>query len=67
MESFKIVLLNRYKNKQEIFHGFKYHIENEGATFKMTINKLSADDEGKYICQVNNIETFCYLTVTRKN
>ena len=60
-----IVKWFRYKNKSEIFHGFKYHIESEGATFRMTINKLQPDDEGKYICSVNGIETFAYLTVTR--
>jgi hypothetical protein len=58
--------LRWYKNKQEIFQGFKYHLENEGATYKLTINKLHPDDEGKYTCNVNGIETFAYLTVTRK-
>ena len=59
-------MYSRYKEKSEIFHGFKYHIESEGATYRMTINKLAADDEGKYICSVNGVETFAYLTVTRK-
>lgn len=58
--------LRWYKNKQEIFHGFKYHIETEGANYKIKINKLNPDDEGKYVCKVNEVETFAYLTVTRK-
>ncbi len=58
--------LRWYKNKAEIFHGFKYHIETEGPNYRLTINKLNPEDEGKYICKVNDVETFAYLTVTRK-
>ncbi|CAF0846330.1 unnamed protein product [Brachionus calyciflorus] len=56
--------LRWYKNKQEIFHGFKYHVETEGANYRLVINKLNPEDEGKYICKVNEVETFAYLTVT---
>ena len=57
--------LRWYKNKQEIFHGFKYHVETEGANYKLIINKLIPEDEGKYICKINEVETFAYLTVIR--
>ena len=56
----------RYKNKQEIFHGFKYHVEVDGADYRLVINKLNPDDEGKYVCKINDIDTFAYLTVERK-
>jgi hypothetical protein len=59
--------LRWYKNKQEIFQGFKYHLVNDGTTYHLTINKLNPEDEGKYVCSLNGIETFAYLTVTRKN
>jgi hypothetical protein len=56
-----------YKNKQEIFHGFKYHVEVDGADYRLVINKLNPEDEGKYVCKINDIDTFAYLTVERKN
>ena len=56
--------LRWYKNKQEIFHGFKYHIDSEGATYNLIINKINPDDEGKYVCKINDVETFAYLTIT---
>lgn len=58
--------LRWYKEKSEIFHGFKYHVESEGAVHTLVVNKLVPEDEGKYICKVNEVETFAYLTVTRK-
>ncbi len=58
--------LRWYKNKAEIFHGFKYHCETDGANYTLTVNKLCPEDEGKYVCKVNDVETICYLTVTRK-
>ena len=53
----------RYKNKQEIFHGLKYHFESEGPNHTLIINKLHPEDESKYICKINEAETFAYLTV----
>lgn len=56
--------LRWFKNRQEIFHGFKIHFESDGPIHKITINKLNPDDEAKYTCKVNDIETFAHLTVT---
>ncbi len=58
-------ILKRYKNKSEIFQGFKYHIESEGAEHRLVINKLCMDDEAKYTCKINEVETYAHLTITR--
>ena len=55
-----------YKDKLEIFHGFKNHIETDGANYKLTVNKINVDDEGRYTCKVNDIETSANLKVDRK-
>ncbi len=58
--------LRWYKNKSEIFQGFKYHIESDGPEHRLVINKLNPDDAAKYICKINDIETSANLTITGK-
>lgn len=41
----------------------KYHVESDGAKHTLIVNKLNVEDSGKYICNVNGIETFAYLKV----
>ena len=58
--------LRWFKERQEIFHGFKIHFTTDGAVHKITINKLSADDSGKYTCKIDGIDTSAQLEVKRK-
>lgn len=55
-----------FKNKMDIFHGGKYHIENEGDDYILTILNVKLEDGGKYICQVNNSTTSGWLYVEGK-
>ncbi|KAI3379405.1 hypothetical protein SNEBB_010472 [Seison nebaliae] len=55
--------LRWYKDKNEIFHGFKFHLSNEGGKYMLVINKIVPEDEGKYTCKINDISTAAYLTV----
>ncbi len=59
--------LRWFKERQEIFHGFKIHFTTEGPVHKITINKLSADDSARYICKIDGIETSAQLEVKRKH
>ena len=59
------LLTERYKNKSEIFQGFKYHVQSDGPDHTLVINKLCMDDEAKYTCKINEIETYAHLTITR--
>ena len=36
----------------------------DGVDYKLTINKINPEDEGKYVCKINDVETGAYLTVT---
>ncbi|XP_052825204.1 twitchin isoform X2 [Octopus bimaculoides] len=55
-----------FKNKMDIFHGGKYHIENEGDDYTLTILNVKLEDGGKYICQVNNSISSGWLYVEAK-
>lgn len=52
-----------FKNKMEIFHGTKYHIENDGENYVLTIHNVKLEDGGKYTCQLNNSTTSGWLYV----
>ncbi|CAE1243307.1 Titin,Twitchin [Acanthosepion pharaonis] len=50
----------------EIFHGTKYHIENDGENYVLTIHNVKLEDGGKYTCQLNNSTTSGWLYVEAK-
>ncbi|ESO03551.1 hypothetical protein HELRODRAFT_191869 [Helobdella robusta] len=55
-----------YKNKLEIFQGTKYNISSEDGIFRLIVNKVTKDDNARYICSADLKETSCYLTVESK-
>ncbi|XP_052800015.1 twitchin-like isoform X4 [Mya arenaria] len=57
-----------YKNKQEIFHGEKYHLIQDGEDFKCVVNNIKLEDNGKYIleCGKGPLKTSAWLYVDEK-
>ncbi|KAH3877136.1 hypothetical protein DPMN_000993, partial [Dreissena polymorpha] len=57
-----------YKNKLEIFHGEKYHIEVDGDNYKCTVNDIKLEDNGKFFLECGKVplKTSGWLYVEEK-
>ena len=58
--------LSWLKNKMEIFHGYKYHFENNDKDYSLVIMNVKPEDAGKYSCLCNDCKTAAWLYVEGK-
>ncbi|XP_041366543.1 twitchin-like isoform X3 [Gigantopelta aegis] len=58
--------LSWLKNKLEIFHGYKYHFENNDKEYSLMIMNVKPEDAGKYSCLCNDCKTAAWLYVEAK-
>ena len=52
-----------FKNKLEVFHGDKYHFEDEGKDYSLTIKNVKLEDGGKYTLEANGVKSSAWLYV----
>lgn len=52
-----------FKNKLEIFNGYKYYFKNEGNIYKFILYNVKLEDGGKYILECNGVKMFVWLYV----
>ena len=55
------------KNKLELFHGYKYHIVNDGAEYRLIVSNAKPEDSGRYSIECNGVTSSAWLYVEGKN
>ncbi|XP_076471204.1 twitchin-like [Babylonia areolata] len=58
--------LKWYKNKLEIFHGHKYHFENDDTEYRLVIPEAKPEDGGKVTIECNGVQSSAWLYVEAK-